>query len=256
MNRIFLVLVVIMASCLKQDPPLPKVVLELPTWKHQFCMASPTDTNVSERYYYKNDRMVKKEVFARNTYSVTDYFYNANNKIELERTQSSRRTASNQYFYSSAGFLERKQYTQTFFDTAGIPTDSSTYSTLYQYKSSLLIQENYHWGGKTTYEYSKGRVSKRVDHNSFGREHHITHYTYQGLNIVKLKKETVGGILMNDMKFFYDEKSRLTSVTDFDKIVESNLYDGLKLIEKRVFYHGIDPGFSPCNGNYIYMYEY
>ena len=56
--------------------------------------------------------------------------------------------------------------------------------------------------------------------------------------------------------YHYDSENRLTTIIEDENIIEENFYDGKKLIEKRTYYYGIDPGFDVCYGNYIYRYEY
>jgi len=73
---------------------------------------------------------------------------------------------------------------------------------------------------------------------------------------VEEKKETAAGSVMYIHIFQYDSENKLTRIFEGENIIEENFYDGNRLIEKRTYYFGIDPGFDICYGNYIYKYEY
>ena len=70
------------------------------------------------------------------------------------------------------------------------------------------------------------------------------------------RKETVAGNLMYSRIMHYDLAGRLVRITEGDNTVENNTYEGNRLIEKRTYYFGIDPGFDPCYGNYLNVYTY
>jgi hypothetical protein len=122
----------------------------------------------------------------------------------------------------------------------------------------LLVKEVAYWGGFNIYEYDKnGRMISNTDYTKTGEKHHITHYKYSGnLKIEEWKEVSYTGSRIYLRKFRYDSKNRLTEVIENDKLVEENFYDENRLIEKREYYFGIDPGYFACNGNYIYKYEY
>ena len=115
-----------------------------------------------------------------------------------------------------------------------------------------------YWGGWNIYEYdASGRMTTHTDYTATGERHHITHFKYAGdLKIKEWKETAYTGTRMYLRKFKYDNNQRLIQVLEDDKIVEENAYTGDRLTEKRVCYWGINPGFSPCNGNYLYKYEY
>jgi len=54
----------------------------------------------------------------------------------------------------------------------------------------------------------------------------------------------------------YDSQNRLVQIKDGKNIIEKNYYFNKKLIEKRTYYFGIDPGYDICYGNYIIRYKY
>ncbi|MGJ3233589.1 hypothetical protein [Marivirga sp.] len=56
--------------------------------------------------------------------------------------------------------------------------------------------------------------------------------------------------------YSYDSQNRLIQVKDGDNIIEENDYVGYKLVEKRTYYFGIDPGYDICYGNYVFRYKY
>ena len=56
--------------------------------------------------------------------------------------------------------------------------------------------------------------------------------------------------------FQYDSGNRLITIIEDEHIIEENFYNENKLIEKRTYYFGNDPGSDVCFGNYVYKYEY
>lgn len=97
---------------------------------------------------------------------------------------------------------------------------------------------------------------KKIEHKKNGKQHHFTFYKYSKGLLVEEKKETSEGSIIFLKTYTYDSLNRLLQVRDQENIIEENDYDGNRLIEKREYYFGIDPGYFSCNGNNVYMYEY
>lgn len=107
-------------------------------------------------------------------------------------------------------------------------------------------------------------MQTQIDHTKNGEKHHVTTFKY-GRNLtfkyarnllIEEKKETRDGGLIYLKSFEYDFQNRLIKVIDAKYIAEEYLYIDNKLMEKRINYFGIDPGFSACLGNFIFSYEY
>jgi hypothetical protein len=74
--------------------------------------------------------------------------------------------------------------------------------------------------------------------------------------LIEEKEETNVGALIYLKTYTYDSQNRVIQIRDGKNVIEENDYIDNKLIEKRTYYYGIDPGFDVCYGNYIYRYKY
>ena len=147
-------------------------------------------------------------------------------------------------------------YKFTGYDTDGKITNIIEYEAPREYDNNKLVKEWEHWGGYNTYEYIGDKIIKKTDYTKNGEELHITTYKYSGNLLIEEKRETSVGSLMYLKTYKYDSQNRLVQIKDGKNIIEKNYYFNKKLIEKRTYYFGIDPGYDICYGNYIIRYKY
>ncbi len=207
--------------------------LENPVSKTEFCQKSLNDT-----------------------LRQTDYEYSFDNLIKETRKQYNIVISTTSYEYNETNQLTKKLYRTFLYDTDGHVSDTSESETLFEFENDLLVKEIKSWGGWSTFDYENGKLTTKNDYTANGELHHITKYKYSGSLKVEEKKETSQGGIIFIKLFKYDSKGRLDKVIEDDNVLEENFYEGNKLIEKRTYYFGIDPGFDICYGNYIYKYDY
>ena len=200
---------------------------ELDTPKAKLIFCNGTDLELSRTIYqYEDGKLVSETSFVdENSSQEKTYRYNANNQLVEEIYKDS--------------------------------VSNATTKTEFIYQGNLLVEERYDWGGFTSYVYENGRKVKQISHTKAGDEHHITTYKYRGYLLIEERLETYFGELISIKKYHYDAKNRPTEIFDGEgRLIEENIYSGNRLMEKRTYYFGIDPGFYPGYGNYVYKYVY
>lgn len=100
----------------------------------------------------------------------------------------------------------------------------------YEYdKQDRLVKKNKNNELEVSYEYFQNRLKKEIRYNRNSN----TETTYE-----------------------YDDNGLLIYKKENDKIIEKNIYDKGRLVERWTYYFGIDPGYYPCSSQYITKYEY
>jgi len=231
-NLIQIVLITgLVSGCSKADL-FQADLMELPVAVDISCQSSPYKTLRREEFEYSNDRIISSTVFLNGVKQETTYIYDESNQ------------------------LTKIIYKFIYYDSNGNVTEVNEFETLLEYRNNQLVKEWYYWGGFSTYEYKNGRLVKKIDFTDQGTEHHITIFRYVGNLLTEEIKETAAGTVIYERFYHYDSKRRPIKITENDKAIEENKYVGNRLVEKRTFYFGIDPGFDVCYGNYLYRYEY
>lgn len=80
-------------------------------------------------------------------------------------------------------------------------------------------------------------------------------YAYKNGKLHEKKRIIITGKTSYVKKFFYTAKGFIDEITQDGKVAEKKFYELGRITEKHTFYYGIDPGFSPCGGNFIYKYK-
>lgn len=107
------------------------------------------------------------------------------------------------------------------------------------------------------YKYNDhGELIKQLIKSAKGHIYDWYEYEYRHGHKVKEIMRGYDGKIRYVKKFIYDPFWHLIKVQKDDNIIEENKYFFNKLVEKKTYYFGIDPGFYPCRGNYVYGYEY
>ncbi len=243
----------IVISCSKDDDLLndnPIVMLV-------FCQASLDHPIRIVENEYDNDNLIKQTTIQNGeVQSETTYEYNSENQIISETYLTGWQKTEMTYIYNKDKQLINILYRFTDYDTDGKISNTREYEAPREYDNNKLVKEWEFWGGFNTYEYIGNKVVIKIDHTKNGEKHHITTYIYSGNLLVEEKKETRAGSLMYLKTYKYDSQNRLVQIKDGENIIEENDYIDNKLIEKRTYYFGIDPGYDICNGNYIIRYKY
>ena len=232
-------------------------MLDNPKTERRFCINAP-DVELSKiEYHYHNGNLLSKTVFSDgNVQTESTYTYNTKNQLIAEDYVTHRMTINSALIYNDLGQHVNTISRTTNFDSDGQQISEVASEAPKEYVNNLLVKEWADWGGFTTYFYENGKKVKQIDHTKAGEEHHITTYKYRGYLLTEEKMETRDGKLMYLKKYRYDSQNRLTKVFDGEHLIEENSYNGNRLIEKRMHYFGIDPGFYACNGNFLYTYTY
>ncbi len=261
---IYLIVIFVLFSCSKnensplpsENKPLPIVLNDKPIEMTVFCQKSPNDTLRTFKYKYDNQgNLIHKDMYGSSgnrTYSV--FKYNSKNQLIEEKFNSPITQEIKTYIYNDSNQLINIKYEITDY-SSGIAKEEKK-ETPREYKNNLLVKEWKLSGSFVTYEYENGKQIKKVSHTSNGQEHHFTYYKYKGDLLIEEKKENSLGKTIYLKTYIYDKYQRLLQIEDRGNIVEENKYIDDKLIEKRTYYFGIDPGYYPCYGNYIYKYKY
>lgn len=247
----------LLQSCSKNDTPKVFQDLERPASMTVYCQNSPDEVLRKVEYEYEQGNLIKETTLKGDEiYSKTTYEYNSEMYIIKETYETSLRKVEKSYVYNETNQLINIIHKTIDYDLEGQIVNESESEAPLEYENNLLVKEWAYWGGYNTYEYENGKVVTKNDYTKNGELHHITNYKYSGDLKVEEKKETAAGSVMYIHIFQYDSENRLISIIEGENTIEKNFYDENKLIEKRTYYFGIDPGFDVCYGNYIYKYEY
>lgn len=257
-NIIFLTtFFLIVISCSKEDDILIPAELDNPRVMIVFCQTSIDDTLKIVEYEYDNDKLIRETSIQNGeVQSETTFEYNSDNQLISELYLTDWRKSEMTYVYNENHQLINILYKFTDYDGDGQITNESESEAPREYQNNQLVKEWESWGGFNTYEYKDGKVATKIDYTKNGEKHHFTYYKYSRGLLTEEKKETKVGGLIYLRIYTYDSQNRLIQIREGENIIEENDYNDKKLIEKREYYFGIDPGFFICYGNYIYRYEY
>jgi len=257
-NLIYLqLLLLIMISCSKDEDLFKPAILDKPSEMVGFCQRTPNDTLKKVSYEYANNNLITETIFYNGEIQdKTTFEYNSDNLLIFETYETYLRKAKKSYIYNELNQLINIKYKFTDYNADGQISNESESEAPREYQNNQLVKEWESWGGFNTYEYKDGKVVTKIDYTGNGEKHHFTYYKYSGDLLTEEKKETKVGGLMYLKTYIYDSQNRLVQIRDGENIIEENDYIDKKLIEKREYYFGIDPGYFACNGNYIYRYKY
>jgi hypothetical protein len=246
----------ILQGCSKDDNT-PPLIMERPITMSVFCQNALNDTISQTDYEYDLENLTKLTL--RNygvITSVTNYEYNSKNLLIIETSDQDFRKTEITYVYNSSDQLINKLYKIADLDANGLVLSTSESETPLEYKNNLLVKDVETWGGWNTYEYSDGKLTTKNVFTSTGQLYWILKFKYSGSLKIEEKNQTASGNILYTKTFAYDSEGRLVKIIENGNVIEQNSYDGNKLLEKRINYFGIDPGFSACNGNFLYKYHY
>ncbi|PIB31228.1 hypothetical protein [Maribacter sp. 4G9] len=222
-----------------------------------YCQSSPNELLRRIEYEYSNNSLISETIFANgNLQSKKILEYNSKKQLISEITELNLRKINKSFIYNDLDQLINIKYKITDYDINGQEVAESESEAPLEYENGLLVKDWESWGGFNTYEYENNLIVSKTEYTKAGEKHHITTYKYSDDLLIGEIKETKSGNVLYSKEYFYDTKSRLIQIKDGENTIEENDYDNDKLIEKRTFYFGIDPGFDICLGNYIYKYQY
>lgn|SRR5690606_6830612 len=222
-----------------------------------YCHSAPEVLMQRAEYAYYNGNLVAETIFnGGDIYSETTYTYDSEGQLMSESYLTSGLKLDKTFVYNALGQLVNVHHNRTDYDLNGQVVSESESEAPREYEQNRLVKEWESWGGFNTYEYENGKMVVKTDYNGLGEKHHITTYAYSGSLLVQEKKETRDGALLYLKTYHYDAQQRLIRIREGENTIEENDYQGDQLLEKRVYYFGIDPGYYACNGNFIYRYEY
>ena len=246
----------ILQGCSKDDNT-PTFELEGPITMTVFCPNAPDDTISQTDYEYASEILTKmtQRNYGEIT-SVTNYEYNSKNLLIKETCEQDFRKTEITYVYNKSDQLINRLYKIADLDANGLVLSTNESEAPLEYKNNLVVKEVETWGGWNTYEYSNSKIITKNVFTSSGQLYWIIKFKYSGNLKIEEKNQTSNGSVIYTRTFEYDSESRLIKIIEDGNVIEQNIYDGSKLREKRIYYFGIDPGFSVCNGNFIYKYQY
>jgi hypothetical protein len=236
------------------------LTLENPKAMTTYCQSNDNKSFRHSEYEYNSGLLVLETQSGVNGIDngIVVYTYNADNLLKTKIETSNYQKNEYTYLYNGdKQLISIDLYHETYFEDGRV-NGVNQYVETYEYKNNLLVKKTETWGGTKTYEYdSQKRLIKENVFYQTGEQHSVINYTYNG----NLKKEewqqsSSSGNDIYHYYYQYNSNNLLTKTIEKDKTIEENIYDGNKLIEKRVNYYGIDPGYYFCLGNYIYKYDY
>ncbi|WP_439489660.1 hypothetical protein [Algoriphagus sp.] len=252
-----LTILLLTIGCYKDEDLLKPAILDDPSAMIVFCQRAPNDTLRKVSYEYSDNNLMAETTFNNGEIlDKTTFEYHSDNQLVLETYVTNSQMTKKSFIYNELNQLINIKYRFTDYNTDGQIVSESESEAPREYQNNQLVKEWESWGGFSTYEYKDGKVITKIDYTKNGEEHHFTYYKYSGDLLIEEKKETRVGGLMYLKTYTYDSQNRLIQIRDRENIIEENDYNGKKLIERRTYYFGIDPGFDICYGNYIYRYEY
>lgn len=246
----------ILQGCSKDDNS-PALKLERPITMTVFC-PNALNTAISQTdYEYDLENLIRLTLknYGEIT-SVTNYEYNSKNQLIKETCDQDLRNTEITYVYNESDQLINKLYKIADLDANGLVLRTTESESPLEYENNFLVKDFETWGGWNTYEYSNNKLIKKNFYTSSGQLHWIMTFKYSGDLKIEEKNQTFNGTIIYTKSYEYDSDGRLEKVIDDGNVIEQNLYDGNKLLEKRIYYFGIDPGYYACNGNFIYKYQY
>jgi hypothetical protein len=230
-----------------------------------FCQRNPEKEISLKTFTYNKNGNVVQEIIAYNRIQEVKkkQEFNGNNQPLSDSTFYYRSGEwqyqnSTRYDYSRNLLSEKQRYNSD---------GAFSHKTLYKYTGSKLRwEESWYFNNNVwKFQYAHGfefdRSGRLVKKESFQDEakenvYDTFVYSYKNGRLYEEKRIIKTGKTSFVKKYFYTTKGFIDEITKDGKVVEKNFYELDRLIEKQTFYYGIDPGFSPCSGNFIYKYEY
>ena len=229
-----------------------------------FCQHNP-NVLVQEMTYTYDDlhNLIKETLFIEDTVhlstykSATYYDYNEEQVLIREFMDGPYLDREKIYHYNTDKQIDKIVYTFSYYNVAGELTNEEVSEELYEYENGFLSKLTEYWGGSSIYEYDEQeQLFKKSDFTQNNELSHITFYEYSEGLLSSEKIESFDGTVQHEKSYLYDEEDNLLKIIEDGNVVEENIYEEHQLMEKRLYYFGIDPGFDMCLGNYIYKYEY
>lgn len=257
------------SSCQRDDFDTSLIFDEQGNFRYKkesaYCQRNPETEISSKTFFYDKNGNVVQELIAYNGIQETKIKreYNGDNQ-QLWDSTFNYRSGEWKYQYStifiySENLLTEKQRFK--------PDGKLSHKTLYKYEGSRLRWEEFWYfnNNEWKFQYAHGfefdRNGKLVKKESFQDEakenvYDTFVYSYKNGRLHEEKRIILTGKTSYVKKYFYTPDGFIDEIIKDGNVVEKNFYELGKLIEKHTFYYGIDPGFSPCGGNFIYKYEY
>ena len=258
-----------LSSCQRDDFDTSLIFDEQGNFRYKkesaYCQRNPETEISSKTFFYDKNGNVVQELISYNGIQETKIKreYNGDNQ-QLWDSTFNYRSGEWKYQYStifiySENLLTEKQRFK--------PDGKLSHKTLYKYEGSRLRWEEFWYfnNNEWKFQYAHGfefdRNGKLVKKESFQDEakenvYDTFVYSYKNGRLHEEKRIILTGKTSYVKKYFYTPDGFIDEIIKDGNVVEKNFYELGKLIEKHTFYYGIDPGFSPCGGNFIYKYEY
>jgi len=257
-KRIFFLFFLALWNCKnKPGPDLVAPRLENPSVMLTYCSPAGDQWFRRTEYRYDNGLLVNEKTDFFGGYQTSRSLeYDENKNLVKETLRELTLEREKNYIYNEQNQVILIRTETRNLDSEGNVINRSVAEMPREYENNLLVREGPEDDSHTTYQYENNKVILKTTHAAGGHKHHITRYRYTGNLLAEEIKETAAGSKMYTRHFQYDARGRLIRVTEDGKTIQENRYKGNRLEERRIFYFGIDPGFSPCGGNYTYRYEY
>lgn len=257
------------SSCQRDDFDTSLIFDEQGNFRYKkesaYCQRNP-ETEISSKtfFYDKNGNTIKELIsYIGGLEEKKVQEFNGDNQLLRDSTFYYRSGEweyqnSTRYIYSQNLLSEKQRYNSD---------GKLSHKTLYKYVGSMLRWEEF-WYFNTNewkFQYAHGfefdRNGRLVKKESFQDEakekvYDTLVYAYKNGRLYEEKRIIVTGKTSYVKKYSYTPDGFIDEIIKDGNVVEKNFYELGKLIEKHTFYYGIDPGFSPCGGNFIYKYEY
>lgn len=257
------------SSCQRDDFDTSLIFDEQGNFRYKkesaYCQRNPETEISSKTFFYDKNGNVVQELIAYNGIQET--------KIKREYNRDNQQLWDSTFNYRSGEW--KYQYSTIFIYSENLLTEKQrfkpdgklSHKTLYKYEGSRLRWEEFWYfnNNEWKFQYAHGfefdRNGKLVKKESFQDEakenvYDTFVYSYKNGRLHEEKRIILTGKTSYVKKYFYTPDGFIDEIIKDGNVVEKNFYELGKLIEKHTFYYGIDPGFSPCGGNFIYKYEY
>jgi len=230
-----------------------------------FCKNDPGNEIWSKSFKYdKSDNLIETITYFNNTPNVkTTSTFNTRNQQLTDSTFYFTENAwefinTNQYVYSRNLLVEIQKY---------YANGSNTNKTVYINNGiKPKFEEFYYYNDKQWrfqyahgFEFDKnGYLTKKSSYQTEEKDKLYDQlvYKYKNGKLVEEKRIIITGEPGYVKTYTYTADGLPNETIQDGDVIEKNYYERGKLTEKHTFYFGIDPGFSVCNGNFIYRYSY
>ncbi len=255
---IWVIVLFVIQGCQKNNRKLPD--LKKPKTILCKCQNDTWDKYYrKEERYYEDSKLVKEKINVnRDLYFTFVYKYNDYGFLIRKEEFYNNRYRLYEYEYQYDDDLRPvKKYTRSYkLDQNGNTVSDGEWVTVYLYENGLLVNE---CGSSICYDFKYNDNDEQIEKKVVSPEGFVYDtYEYEYRHGIKVK-EILRGIdneIDYTKEFIYDPFGHLIKIVKDGKIIEKNKYLFNKLVEKKTYYYGRDPGFSPCQGNYIYTYLY